>query len=1588
MNRNHKIMFLLASLIVLLVGVSAVSAVDSASNMTVEQVTATNTQIDNQVADTQDNVKVDNNNIKTIEKSNKNIKTGPETSVDYYVSDSLGSDENDGSQDAPFKTIGAAIDKTTADNVYNIYIKEGTYKGVGNTNLTVNGEYFINFIGDGVDKTIIDGDLNYTINPNPGFVWGSSEAWWPWVNTTGNWFMNITAGNGSFKISDFKVQNCYSSSGSSIAACYTATIDNYANLNATNIYFYHNSAGCGAGIRNGYLKANPAATLYVDNCTFDSNLKATTTGNFGAAVYNNATAVINNSVVINNLARWGSVTTDKTLYVYNTYFANNIGYDGSSTYKNGPTIYANTGNADFYAAYDTEGLLLHVEGCTFEDNQHVDITYGKASSVILNNIFNHSTGIYLTAGNNANYSQVIANNQFIDMQPSTLTQSMSSTTKPSWGVYSLSSIPLLIENNTIDVPDDMYGYGIYTTNNATIRNNTLNNNIYITGKNNTIENNTVNTTKDFAVQGTNAATNNTIDNNTLYSSSGDGDFALSVNTNNKIADNLPKVETYNITDETYSQYFDENGVEIAEKFQSGSKVNLIDAFNNKNFTFNTGKLTVVGVNTTLNNASISVIDDAQILLDNVTINNMNVSNEYAVLFNSSAPSKMTRSKVIVDTDSNINAIILSSDNNKLQNVSVTIDAKDVATQWVEVDGVWVGLGNTIGIAVRSSNNYINLTNVTIRAKDNSDAYSSVYGIDIQSGNPNIILTDNTLYNVRINASSVNTGYSYGVNAIGIKDTTSSMLWINATSDFYAYGLQLSGESTDNVLAGYLYASAGDTAYGAYVSNMGGNGINNNNLSKLYLQDITAKNAVGFQLEGINNTLIGNITNAGLNGQQNTIVNITNSNNTVLYGITYNNKVDTNENSTFVIAKNIDGIQVYLNSWNSTAGKGIILNNAQNINISNNYFNLYNSIGGDDVVVTDNPDAILVNNTPSIKVITEETYSNFFDENGVLKEDVTANILTIGSDIYNKDMIINRDVNLKNAGSYVLYNTTLTFNGSWPQGNYASPKTNITGIIIDNVDKPAIVTDFDNDYQYNLMIEDSSITVTGENVVAVNSTQTKGKSYVYLSLNRDNITVTGNNATVLVFSGNQTGSTSVSGVGEIKYCTINVAAEDTSIVFDVAKANAYFTYNRITQSGANAYTIKAENYGMDDWQYNNITITADNATAFKGENKVTTYTEYIRYNNINITSKNPTTAISMINSQRISVNYYNNITVSSNNGQTPVVLLEGANTIVTNNYIAANDLFGDEAASAASVSKNRPDTETTITAEATEVPLGENTTVTGTVTVGSTPLANAVINITSGDEVVETTTASDGSFTASIRTFADSPEITISAPVSPNGKPANKTITVNTLKANTKITIEPVSLKSGQTVTLKALITASDDSIVNVGKVAFKVNGKTLKDENGKVIYAKVENGEASINYTVAENMNGKTLNISAVYSGSTSYNKSSESINETVTDTESEPTFTTTDMTAKAGDTITLTATITNGNSDMLSGRVIFKVNGKTVKDENGKVIYAKVDANGVVTVPYKIPSTFKAQNYTITAVLTSKNSKYTDTKTLTVTKA
>ena len=104
-----------------------------------------------------------------------------------------------------------------------------------------------------------------------------------------------------------------------------------------------------------------------------------------------------------------------------------------------------------------------------------------------------------------------------------------------------------------------------------------------------------------------------------------------------------------------------------------------------------------------------------------------------------------------------------------------------------------------------------------------------------------------------------------------------------------------------------------------------------------------------------------------------------------------------------------------------------------------------------------------------------------------------------------------------------------------------------------------------------------------------------------------------------------------------------------------------------------------------------------------------------------------------------------------------------------------------------------------------------------------------------------------------------------------------------------------------------------------------------------------------------------------------------------ITITASKPTITTEDITTQTGATITLKATI-NTTTTINTGKIVFKINGKRLKDSNGKVIYAKV-SNNEVTVEYTLPEEYTTGTYNITAVFISQDyERLEDTKTLTVT--
>ena len=87
------------------------------------------------------------------------------------------------------------------------------------------------------------------------------------------------------------------------------------------------------------------------------------------------------------------------------------------------------------------------------------------------------------------------------------------------------------------------------------------------------------------------------------------------------------------------------------------------------------------------------------------------------------------------------------------------------------------------------------------------------------------------------------------------------------------------------------------------------------------------------------------------------------------------------------------------------------------------------------------------------------------------------------------------------------------------------------------------------------------------------------------------------------------------------------------------------------------------------------------------------------------------------------------------------------------------------------------------------------------------------------------------------------------------------ITITTTEPT--LTTEDITTQARATITLKATINTT--TTINTGKIVFKINGKTLKDTNGKVIYDKGINETGSIEYTIPEEYATGTYNITAVF---------------------------------------------------------------------------------------------------------------------------
>ncbi|WP_409200921.1 right-handed parallel beta-helix repeat-containing protein [Methanobrevibacter sp. DSM 116169] len=216
----------------------------------------------------------------------------PLNNYTVWVSDNGGNDiTGNGSYENPFKTIQKALEHAyTMSRNITVQIMEGNYNGIGNTEISLNNNVMLTFIGLDVNNTIIDGE-----NINKFFI----------ITSKNNiYFYNLTFKNG-FTSSVDQLSPIWISENSNVIFNNVNFIDNhgyrggaitnYGNLIINDSYFYKNGNGeKGGSIWNKGL-------LTIDNSEFFLSYAG-----YGGVVWNEGTLNFFNSEIRDSLVYRGS----------------------------------------------------------------------------------------------------------------------------------------------------------------------------------------------------------------------------------------------------------------------------------------------------------------------------------------------------------------------------------------------------------------------------------------------------------------------------------------------------------------------------------------------------------------------------------------------------------------------------------------------------------------------------------------------------------------------------------------------------------------------------------------------------------------------------------------------------------------------------------------------------------------------------------------------------------------------------------------------------------------------------------------------------------------------------------------------------------------------------------------------------------------------------------------------------------------------------------------------------------------------------------------------------------------------------------
>lgn len=273
----------------------------------------------------------------------------------------------------------------------------------------------------------------------------------------------------------------------------------------------------------------------------------------------------------------------------------------------------------------------------------------------------------------------------------------------------------------------------------------------------------------------------------------------------------------NVTKDTFSRYFDDEGVLISDL----SELKFIGDFTGlevANIIINK-PVTITGVDATFTDVSFNIVsDDVAISGISLKYTTPEDTDAYAIVAYNVANFLMENNTVVYTglTDGTYinNALRINGGSNiKIRNNAFVITIPSAGVNWVEEDGVWNSYPVSEGIVFNDCEDVeFDANIVDVRFNKVVGSNDTIYSIDVKNSN-GVAITNN---DIRATGKT----YIYGI-IISAEDFEISDNAINVTSEYYVNAIDIEGPASGVVDNNTIDAAAPNSVYGIYATSFAG-----------------------------------------------------------------------------------------------------------------------------------------------------------------------------------------------------------------------------------------------------------------------------------------------------------------------------------------------------------------------------------------------------------------------------------------------------------------------------------------------------------------------------------------------------------------------------------------------------------------------------------------------------------------------------------------------------------------------------------------------------------------------------------------------